>query len=78
MDPWAETDWLERFRTLARGRTGIIITHRFTVAIRADIIHVMREGEIVETGTHDELIALGGLYSQSWMAQMQGMPTALG
>jgi ATP-binding cassette subfamily B protein len=76
MDPWAETDWLERFRTLARGRTGIIITHRFTVAMRADLIHVMREGEIIESGSHDDLIARGGLYSQSWSAQMQGIPSS--
>lgn len=71
MDSWAEADWLERFRELARGRTGIIITHRFTVAMRADVIHVMRDGRVVESGTHDKLIVLGGLYAQSWLAQMQ-------
>ena len=78
MDSWAEADWLERFRELARDRTGIIITHRFTVAMQADVIHVMHEGRILESGTHDQLIALGGKYAQSWTAQMQGLPTALG
>ncbi|MGJ5673898.1 MAG: ABC transporter ATP-binding protein [Nostochopsis sp.] len=71
MDPWAEYDWLERFRTLAEGRTAVVITHRFTLAMRADIIHVMRAGQIVESGKHDELLALGGLYAQSWKAQME-------
>jgi ATP-binding cassette subfamily B protein len=71
MDPWAEFDWLERFRTMANGRTAVVITHRFTLAMRADIIHVMRAGEIVESGRHDELLAQGGLYAESWQAQMQ-------
>ncbi|MFB2880456.1 ABC transporter ATP-binding protein [Floridanema aerugineum] len=71
MDSWAEADWLERFCHLAKGRTAIIITHRFTIARRADIIHVMSDGEIVETGCHDELLALGCRYAQSWKSQMQ-------
>lgn len=71
MDPWAEYDWLERFRTLARGRMAIVITHRFTLAMQADIIHVMRDGQVVESGSHDQLLALDGLYAQSWKAQME-------
>ena len=74
MDPWAEFDWLERFRQLANGRTAIVITHRFTLAMRADIIHVMRSGKIVESGNHDELLAQGGFYAQSWSEQMQASP----
>lgn len=70
MDPWAEADWLQRFRKLATGRTAVIITHRFTTAMRADIIHVMADGQIVETGRHDELLASGGRYAQSWKNQM--------
>jgi len=70
MDSWAEADWLQRFRSLAEGRTVIIITHRFTTAMRADIIHVMAEGQIVESGSHKELLALGGRYAQSWREQM--------
>jgi len=71
MDSWAEVDWSDRFRELARGRTGIVITHRFMLAKRTDVIHVMDDGKIVESGSHDELLALGGLYAQSWTAQMQ-------
>lgn len=71
MDPWGEHDWLEKFRNLAFCRTSIVITHRFTLAMRADIIHVMRAGKIVESGSHNELVALGGFYAESWHDQMQ-------
>jgi ATP-binding cassette subfamily B protein len=71
MDSWAEADWFKRFRTLADGRTGLIITHRFTIAMRADIIHVVAQGQIVESGTHHELVTRGGLYAESWTTQMR-------
>jgi ATP-binding cassette subfamily B protein len=62
LDPWAEADWLERFRRLAIGRTSIIITHRFTTAMHADVIHVMDRGRIVESGSHHWLLEQNGLY----------------
>lgn len=71
MDSWAEADWFDRFRELANGRTAIVITHRFTTAKRADIIYVMDDGHIVESGSHEELLTRKGLYAQSWKAQMQ-------
>jgi ATP-binding cassette subfamily B protein len=77
MDSWAEADWFERLRRLASGRTAVIITHRFTIAMRADIIHVMHEGQIVESGSHDKLLARDGLYAQSWHAQMQANSNVL-
>ncbi len=70
MDSWAEADWLRRFRTLAAGRTVLVITHRFTTAMLADAIHVVENGRIVEWGSHADLLALGGRYAQSWQAQM--------
>jgi len=70
LDPWAEADWLERFRELARSRTSIIITHRFTTAMHADVIHVMDRGRIVESGSHHRLLEQSGLYAESWSRQM--------
>lgn len=71
MDSWAEAEWLGRFRELVAGRTALIITHRFTTAMQADIIHVMDSGRVVESGTHAELVALGGRYAASWRSQMR-------
>ncbi len=71
MDSWAEAEWFDRFRGLARDRTAIIITHRLTIAMRADVIHVMQHGQIVESGTHQELVASDGLYSKSWRNQVE-------
>lgn len=71
MDSWAEAAWLGRFRNLVAGRTALIITHRFTSAMQADIIHVMDQGQIVESGSHDDLVALGGRYASSWQQQMR-------
>jgi ATP-binding cassette subfamily B protein len=69
MDPWAEADWLRRFRRLAEERTVLIITHRFTTAMYADVIHVMGEGRVVESGTHEELLRGRGRYAAGWAAQ---------
>ena len=74
LDPWAEADWLERFRKLATGRTSIIITHRFTTAMHADVIHVMDRGRIIESGSHQGLLEQGGLYAESWSQQILSIP----
>ena len=70
LDTWAEADWMTRFRALATGRTAIIITHRFTTAMQADIIHVMAAGKIIETGSHSELLDKNGHYASAWRQQM--------
>lgn len=72
MDSWAEADWLARFRRLVAGRTALIITHRFTTAMQADVIHVMERGRIIESGSHPELLELNGRYAVSWKRQMSG------
>lgn len=71
MDSWAEADWLDRFKSLVEGRTAIIITHRFTTAMIADTIHVIKSGRVIESGSHESLVALGGLYGKSWQKQMR-------
>lgn len=71
MDSWAEMDWFARFRELAKGRTAVIITHRFTTAMQADLIHVMVDGQIIESGSHADLVSQGSMYAQSWAAQMR-------
>jgi ATP-binding cassette subfamily B protein len=76
MDSWAEHAWMANFRELVAGRTAIIITHRFTTAMQADLIHVMIDGRIVESGSHAELVARGGRYAQSWREQMQEVKPA--
>jgi ATP-binding cassette subfamily B protein len=69
MDSWAEADWMARFRSLAKGRTVLLITHRFTTAMQADVIHVMSSGKIIESGSHSELMTLNGKYAESWLRQ---------
>lgn len=70
MDSWSEADWFDRFRRHTEGNTTLLITHRFSVARNADSIVVMKEGAIVEQGTHIELVANGGLYGSSWKRQV--------
>lgn len=72
MDSWAEADWLARFRNLVNGRTALIITHRFTTAMQADVIHVMDQGRVIESGSHNQLLAARGRYALSWTQQMRG------
>jgi len=66
MDPWSEAEWLRQLRELERGRTTIIVSHRFSVAMHATRIHVMHHGGIIEAGTHDELLARRGKYAAGW------------
>ena len=70
MDSWAEAEWLDRFRELVRDKAALIVTHRFTTAMRADLIYVMDGGRVIESGTHQELVELGGRYASSWRSQM--------
>jgi ATP-binding cassette subfamily B protein len=66
MDPWAETSWLKGLRQAAQGRTVLLVTHRLTTAMAADVIHVMAGGRVVESGTHSQLIAGKGTYAALW------------
>ncbi len=54
----------EALEALMKGRTTIVIAHRLSTIVNADRICVLHRGKIVESGTHDELIALGGHYKR--------------
>lgn len=57
------------------GRTAIVIAHRLSTVRHADIIHVLNEGRIQESGTHDHLVAIDGLYARLWRIQTGEMAT---
>ncbi|MEG1744477.1 MAG: ABC transporter ATP-binding protein, partial [Ruthenibacterium sp.] len=60
---------------LMQGRTSFIIAHRLSTIRNADMILVMRDGDIVETGSHDELLARGGFYAELYQSQFSGADT---
>ncbi|MFL6197402.1 MAG: ABC transporter ATP-binding protein [Thermoanaerobaculia bacterium] len=59
----------ENLRTLTAGRTALIIAHRLSTIRHADRIIVLRAGQIAEEGTHDDLVARGGIYADLWHVQ---------
>jgi ATP-binding cassette subfamily B protein len=62
---------------LVQGRTSILIAHRLSTVRQAHRIHVMEAGRIAESGTHDELVARGGLYAALWRLQTGERVSAL-
>lgn len=56
---------------LMRGRTSFVIAHRLSTIKDADLILVMRDGDIVEQGTHDDLLAAGGFYADLYNSQFE-------
>jgi ATP-binding cassette, subfamily B, bacterial len=69
LDAMAEEDVFGKFRTLAKGRTAIIISHRLSAVRMADCIYFLKDGHISESGTHDQLIALNGGYAKLFEVQ---------
>lgn len=69
LDPKAEADVFRRFLAMTGGRTTIVVSHRLGSARMCDRILVLREGRLVEEGSHDELVARGGEYSRMWKLQ---------
>ncbi len=72
LDARAEYEVFQRFIGLTKGRTSIIISHRFSTVRMADRILVLKDGEVLELGTHEELMAKGELYSELFELQAEG------
>jgi len=71
LDTQTERNIQAALNRVCAGRTTIIIAHRLSTIIHADEILVLKEGEIVERGKHEELISHDGIYHTMWQAQLQ-------
>ena len=69
MDTRTERVIQEAMDRLTEGRTSFVIAHRLSTIRNSDLILVMRDGNIVEQGTHDELLAKGGFYADLYNSQ---------
>jgi ATP-binding cassette, subfamily B, bacterial len=72
LDASAEYEMFKRFRELAAGRTAVLVSHRLSTVKMADRIYVLRDGCVVESGTHDELVRRAGRYADLFEAQASG------
>ena len=71
LDTQSEALMQESLANLMEGRTSFIIAHRLSTVVRSDKILVIKDGEILETGTHETLLTKGGLYRKLCDMQFQ-------
>ncbi|MCA9946863.1 MAG: ABC transporter ATP-binding protein [Anaerolineales bacterium] len=71
LDAQAEHDLFDQFVELANGRTSILISHRFSTVKMTDRIAVLDNGRIIEHGSHEELLTLGGIYAELYTMQAE-------
>jgi ATP-binding cassette subfamily B protein len=71
LDSFTEREIQAALERVSKGRTTIIIAHRLSTVVHADEILVLDKGVIAERGTHDELLALGGIYAGLWSRQRE-------
>ncbi len=72
LDAKAEAEVFQRFKGLAKGKTAVLISHRFSTVRMADRILVLSGGQIIESGSHDELVARRGVYADLFELQAAG------
>ncbi|WP_046864860.1 ABC transporter ATP-binding protein [Microvirga massiliensis] len=72
LDARAEYEVFQRFKDLSRGKTAVLISHRFSTVRMADRILVLEGGRVIENGTHAELVAAGGRYAELFELQAAG------
>ena len=72
IDTRTELHIQEAFARLMRGRTSFIVAHRLSTIKNADIILVMKDGDIIEQGNHEQLLAAGGFYANLYNSQFAG------
>ena len=71
VDTRTETRIQQAMNTLMEGRTSFVIAHRLSTIKDADVILVMKEGDIIEQGTHEELLEKGGFYADLYNSQFE-------
>jgi ATP-binding cassette subfamily B protein len=73
LDPRAEAALFGDVRSLFAGRAVVLVSHRFASVRTADRIYVLHEGQVVEVGTHDDLVARGGRYAEMFKLQRESL-----
>jgi ATP-binding cassette subfamily B protein len=72
LDARAEYEVFQRFAALTKGKTAVLISHRFSTVRMADRILVLEKGSLLEIGSHDELLKKNGRYAELFRLQAKG------